>query len=312
MPLDPIAAGLLQQMADAGAPALNEQSPAEARIAAEGFIALGGPGDEIAEAVDRTIPGPHGDIPIRVYRPNVTASGPLPSLVYFHGGGWVLGTVDSTDAVCRAVANRAGCVVVSVEYRLSPEYKFPIPLDDCYTATEWVAANGASIGVDGSRVAVGGDSAGGNLAAAVCLRSRDTGGPSLVYQLLVYPVTNHDFGTTSYATNGDGYLLTKDMMTWFWDHYLASSADGKNPLASPLLAKDLSGLPPALVITAEFDPLCSEGEAYADALTAAGVHVTRSRYPGMIHAFWQMLAVFPDASAAATQAADALRAAFAK
>lgn len=312
MPLDPIAAGLLQQMADAGMPPLNEQSPADARVAAEGFIALGGPGDPIAEAADRIVPGPHGDIPIRVYRPNVSTSGPLPCLVYFHGGGWVLGNVDSTDAICRAVANRAGCVVVSVEYRLSPEYKFPIPLDDCYAATEWVAANGASIGVDGSRLAVGGDSAGGNLAAVVCLRSRDTNGPSLSYQLLVYPVTDHDFATASYVANGDGYLLTKDMMSWFWGHYLNTEDDAKNPLASPLRAKDLSGLPPALVITAEFDPLCSEGEAYADALAAAGVRVTRTRYPGMIHAFWQMLAVFPDASTAATQAADALRLAFVK
>ena len=311
MSLDPAAAGLLQQMEEAGAPPLNEMSPAEARVAAEGFVALGGPGDEIAEVVNRTVPGPHGDIGVRIYRPRAGAGASLPCLVYFHGGGWVLGTLDSTDAICRTVANRADCVVVSVDYRLAPEFKFPVPLDDCYAATEWVVANAASIGGDGARVAVGGDSAGGNLAAAVCLRARDTNGPALRHQLLVYPVTDHDFTTASYKANGDGYLLTTSMMTWFWDHYLAKKADAKNPLASPLRAKDLSGLPPALVITAEFDPLCSEGEAYAAALTAAGVAVTATRYPGMIHAFWQMLAVFPDASKAADQAASALRTAFA-
>ena len=312
MALDPAAAALLQQMADAGMPPLNEMSPADARVAAEGFIALGGPGDDVAEVTNRTIPGPHGEIPIRIYRPNVEGGGAdaLPCLLYFHGGGWVLGTVDSTDAICRATANRAGCVVVSVEYRLSPEHKFPVPLDDCYTATTWIASNGTEIGVDGARLAVGGDSAGGNLAAAVSIRARDEAGPSLRMQLLVYPVTNHDFTTPSYTENADGYLLTQDMMRWFWDHYLAGPKDGKNPLASPLLAKDLSGLPPALVITAEFDPLRDEGEAYAAALTAAGVSVTKQRYPGMIHAFWQMLAVFEAASTAADQAATELRKAF--
>ena len=183
MALDPTAAGLLQQMADAGAPALNELSPEEARVAAEGFIALCGPGDDIASATDRTIPGPHGEIPVRIYRPHpdegAAADAALPCLLYFHGGGWVIGTLDSTDAICKAVANRAKCVVVSVDYRLAPEHKFPIPLDDCYAATQWVAAHGSEIGVDSSRLAVGGDSAGGNLAAAVSLRARDEKGPAL-------------------------------------------------------------------------------------------------------------------------------------
>jgi len=317
MALDPAAAGLLQQMAEADMPPLNEMSPPDARVAAEGFIPLGGDGDDVAEQSDRTIPGPHGDIPIRIYRPNVKAdsgdrSAALPCLVYFHGGGWVIGTPDSTNAICRNVANRAGCVVISVDYRLSPENKFPIPLDDCFAATQWIVANGKEVGIDSTRVAIGGDSAGGNLAAAVSLRARDEGGPALRMQLLVYPVTDHDFSTPSYAENGDGYLLTKDMMVWFWDHYLSGAADGKNPLASPLRAKDLSGLPPALVITAEYDPLRDEGEAYATALTKAGVSVTHTRYPGQIHAFWQMPAVFAAASTAADQAADELRKAFAE
>ena len=310
MALDPVAAGLLKQMEEAGAPPLNEMSPADARVAAEGFVPLGGEGDSVASVTNRTIPGPHGDIPVRIYHPN----GPkteLPCLVYFHGGGWVIGTPDSTDAICKAVANRAGCVVVSVDYRLSPEYKFPIPLDDCYAATEWVSVHGASIGVDRTRVAVGGDSAGGNLAAAVCLRARGNTFPTLKMQLLVYPVTDHGYATKSYAENGEGHLLTTDMMTWFWDHYLNSDEDGKNPLASPLRAATHERLPPALVITAEFDPLRDEGEAYAKALADAGVPVTVTRYDGMIHAFWQMLAIFPDASKAADQAAAALKAAFA-
>ncbi len=312
MALDPAAAGLLQQMAEAGAPPMNEMAPVDARVAAEGFVALGGEGDPVASSVDRTIPGPHGDIPVRVYTPNVPAgSGALPCLAYFHGGGWVIGNPDSTDAICKAVANRAGCVVVSVDYRLAPEFKFPIPLDECYAATEWIAAHGAEIGVDGSRIAVGGDSAGGNLAAAVALRARDTNGPAIRLQLLVYPVTNHDYSTVSYADNGDGYLLTKDMMVWFWDHYLRTAADGADPLASPLRAGNLAGLPPAHVMTAEFDPLRDEGEAYAAALTAAGVPVTHTRYDGMIHAFWQMLAVFEAASSAADEAALHLRKAFA-
>jgi acetyl esterase len=310
MPLDPAAAGLLQQMAEAGAPPLNELSPVEARVAAEGFVALGGPGDDVAEVTDRTIPGPHGDIPVRVYRPSNDQS-LLPCLVYFHGGGWVIGTPDTTDAICKALANRAECVVVSVDYRLAPEHKFPVPLDDCYAATEWIAVHGATIGVDRTRLAVGGDSAGGNLAAAVCLRARGNIFPALRMQVLVYPVTDHGYATTSYADNGDGYLLTTDMMRWFWDHYLSSDEDGRNPLASPLRAATHERLPPALVITAEFDPLRDEGEAYAKALLDAGVPVTATRYDGMIHAFWQMLAIFPEASKAADQAAAALRAAFA-
>ena len=200
---------------------------------------------------------------------------------------------------------------MSVEYRLAPEHKFPAPLDDCYAAVEWVAANAASLNVDASKLAVGGDSAGGNLSAAVSLRARDTGGPALKLQLLVYPVTNHDYSTVSYTDNGDGYLLTQDMMKWFWDHYLNDAAEGSNPLASPLLAPDLAGLPPAVVYTAEFDPLRDEGEAYAKRLQDAGVRVTTKRFDGQIHAFFQMLGVFPAARQAIDDAGAELRSAFA-
>ena len=309
MTLDPAAVGLLQQMEDAGMPALNEMTPEEARIAAGGFVELGGPGDDIASSQDRVIAGPAGDIPVRVYTPH--GSGPFGCLVYFHGGGWVIGDIEGTNAICRTVAARAGCKVVSVGYRLAPEFKFPVPLDDCYAATEWVVENAAEIGIDGSKIAVGGDSAGGNLAAAVAIKARDADGPAIALQVLVYPVTNHSYDTQSYKDNGEGHLLTTELMTWFWDQYLESADDGRNPLASPLRASDLSGLPPAVVITAEYDPLRDEGEAYASALSSAGVAVTQKRFDGQIHAFWQMLAVFEQAYNAADMAAAELKKAFA-
>ena len=311
MALDPAAQGLLDQMAAAGAPPLNEMSPADARVAAGAFAELGGPGEAMADIVDRTIPGPGGEIPVRIYTPT-GGTAPRPCLVYFHGGGWVIGDIPMTDSVCRVLANRSDAVVVSVDYRMAPEHKFPAPLDDCEAAVRWVAANGASIGVDGSRLAVGGDSAGGNLSAALAMRLLETSGPKLAFQLLVYPVTDHSYDTASYTANGANYLLTKDMMRWFWDHYLTSPADSANPHVSPLRAKSLAGLPPALVFTAEFDPLRDEGEAYAAALKAAGVPVTQRRFDGQIHGFFTMLAVFPAATEAAEQAGAALKTAFAK
>jgi acetyl esterase len=311
MPLDPAAQALLEQMAAAEMPAINEVPPEEARLLAEGFLELAGPGEDVADVSDRTIDGPNGSVNVRVYTPVGAGDGPLPCLVYFHGGGWVIGDIQTLDTVCRAVANRSGAKVVSVDYCLSPEYKFPKPLEDCVAATKWVAEHGGEIGVDGSRIAVGGDSAGGNLAAAVALRARDEGGPAIALQALVYPVTDYSFETESYAVNADGYLLTKDMMIWFWDHYLNSAADGENPLASPLRADDLSGLPPAVVITAEYDPLRDEGEAYAKRLSEAGVPVIQTRYDGQIHAFWQMPAVFSAAHDAIAQVSEALKDAFA-
>ncbi len=220
---------------------------------------------------------------MRVYTPE--GEGPFPLLVYFHGGGWVLGNLDTHDPLCRALANESGCVVVSVDYRLAPEHRFPAAVEDCYAAAGWVAANAALLKGDPKRVAIGGDSAGGNLAAAVALKAQDQGGPALAYQLLLYPITNYSFDTVSYRENARGYLLSREDMVWYWDHYLGPEGEGLDPYASPLRAEDLRGLPPALVITAEYDPLRDEGEAFAARLAAAGVPVTATRYDGLVHGF---------------------------
>jgi acetyl esterase len=246
---------------------------------------------------------------VRIYTP--AGSGPFPVLVFFHGGGWVIGDLDTQDGACRALANGAGCLVVSVGYRLAPEHKFPAAPDDTYAATKWVAANAASINADPARIAVGGDSAGGNLTAVTAQMARQRGGPRLAFQLLIYPVTDGACDTASYRDNADGYLLTKEMMLWFWNHYVRNPEERFNSMASPLRAQSLKGLPPALVQTAEFDPLRDEGEAYAARLQEAGVPVKLTRYDGMIHGFFGMASVIDRATTAIGEAAEALRSAFA-
>ncbi|HUI27793.1 MAG TPA: alpha/beta hydrolase [Candidatus Kryptonia bacterium] len=308
MPLDPQARAILDQLAAMGAPPLNELPVPDARQAFTALAAMQGSPSAVANVVDRQVPGLAGDIPVRTYTPSGRA--PFPVLVYFHGGGWVIGSVETYDILCRALANAAGCIVVSVDYRLAPEHKFPAAAEDAYAAAKWAAANAAAIGADPARIAIGGDSAGGNLTAAVALMARDRGTPSFVHQLLVYPVTDAGCDTVSYRENADGYLLTKAAMHWFWGHYLRNEADGDNAYASPLRAPHLRGLPPALVITAEFDPLRDEGEAYAARLRDAGVPVTVTRYDGMIHGFFGMAAVLDQGKRAVEQAATALRTAF--
>jgi len=264
--------------------------------------------EPVGKVEDRMIPGADGEIPVRVYTPE--GAGPFPVLIYYHGGGWVIGNLDAYDPTCRALTNAARCVVASIAYRLAPEHKFPAAPEDCYAALQWVGANAAAINGDPTRIAIGGDSAGGNLTAVVAQMSRDRGGVRPVYQLLVYPVTDYRYDTPSYRENADGYLLTKDAMVWFWNHYLSSEADGNSPLASPLRAGNFRDLPPALVITAEFDPLRDEGEAYAAKLQDAGVPVTLSRYDGMIHGFFSLGAVLGQGQHAIAEAAARLRAAF--
>ncbi len=308
MGLDPQARAVLEQFKALAGPPLNSLSPPEARLVAQALAGLHGAPQPIAKIDNRSIPGPAGELPLRIYTP--TGRGPFPVLVFFHGGGWVIGDLETVDGTCRALANAAGCVVVSVDYRLAPEHKFPAAPEDTYAATQWVAANAASINADRARIAVGGDSAGGNLAAVTAQMARDRGGPQLVFQLLIYPVTDGACDTASHHDNADGYLLTKDMMQWFWNHYVRSDADRHNPMASPLRAQSLHGLPPALVLTAEFDPLRDEGEAYAARLREAGVPVQQTRYDGMIHGFFGMGSVIDQAKTAIAEAASALRVAF--
>ncbi|GLB60510.1 alpha/beta hydrolase [Cytobacillus sp. NCCP-133] len=307
MALDPQAKFLLEQMEAMGAPPMSSLTPEEARQTTD-FSALAGEPEEVGKIENRKIPGPGGEIPIRIYTPK--GVGPFPALVYYHGGGWVIGDLETVEVPCRLLTNLANCVVVSVDYRLAPEHKFPAAADDCYAATKWVAENAASIGVDPNLIAVGGDSAGGNLAAVVSLMAKDKSEFSLAYQMLIYPVTNHSYATESYTENTEGYLLTKDSMEWFWNHYLRNEEDGKNPYASPLQAKDLSGLPPALVLTGEFDPLRDEGEANAERLKEAGVPVEAKRYDGMIHGFFWMPGALEQGRKSIEQAADALNRVF--
>ncbi len=280
MPLHPLAQAFLDQAAAAGAQPMCSLSVEEARrVSAEMFAAVP-PGDPVAKVEDTSIPGPACDIPVRVYTPE--GGGPFPVVVYLHGGGWVVGDLETQDADCRTIANGAECVVVSVDYRLAPEHKFPAAAVDAYQVTRWVAENGARLAGNGV-IAVGGSSAGGNLAAVVALMAHDQGGPSLACQVLTVPVTDCDFDTESYCRNGDDYVLTRAEMQWFWEHYAGSPGAGADPYASPLRAPDLSRLPPALVQTAEYDPLRDEGRAYADRLRAAGVPVTYRCYEGAIH-----------------------------
>jgi acetyl esterase len=308
MPLDPQAQGFLEQLAAAEAPPLHELSVDDARQVIVELFGTKENLEPIGKVEDRMIPGADGEISVRVYTPEGT--GPFPVLVYYHGGGWVIGNLDAYDPTCRALTNAARCVVVSIEYRLAPEHKFPAAPEDCYAALQWVGANADGINGDPMRIAIGGDSAGGNLTAVVAQMSRDRGGVSPVYQLLVYPVTDHGYDTPSYRENADDYLLTKDAMVWFWNHYLRSESDGNSPLASPLRADNLRDLPPALVITAEFDPLRDEGEAYAAKLRDAGVPVMLTRYDGMIHGFFSLGAVLDQGKNAIAEAAAGLRAAF--
>jgi acetyl esterase len=310
MPLDPQAKALLDQLAALGIQPLSSMSVPDARRAMELMASMRPEPPPIQSASDRRIPGPAGEIPVRVYTPSGTA--PFPLLVYFHGGGWVLGSIDTHDGVCRELANAAGCVVVSVDYRLAPEHKFPAAVEDCYAATQWASAHAGELGADLRRLAVGGDSAGGNLAAAVSQMARDRGGPPIVFELLVYPVTTAAFDTPSYRDNADGYLLTAGDMHWFWNHYLSGPGDGDNPYASPLRATRLDGLPPALVITAEFDPLRDEGEQYGRMLEEAGVPARLIRYDGMIHGFFGMGHLMDKAKAAVREAGANLRLAFSR
>lgn len=305
--LDAEVRALLEEWDAEGSPPLESLPPVEARKeAAESLRELRGEAEPVASVGDLCIPGPAGEIGIRVYTPE--AETPRPGVLYFHGGGWVVCDLDTHDTLCRSLANRAGAVVVAVDYRLAPEHKFPAAVEDAYAAMLWVSANAAQFGIDPKRIAVCGDSAGGNLAAVVSLKCRDQGAPMPALQALVYPVTNLDsFDTASYKEFAEGYSLSAPLMEWFREHYLAQPEDGADAYASPLLVRNLSALPPAVIVTAECDVLRDEGEAYASRLKAAGVSVTCTRYAGMIHPFFSMQGKLAAARQALAQVAAAVR-----
>jgi len=266
--------------------------------------------EHVAKVEDRTVPGPGGSIPVRVYTPE--GSGPFPVLVYFHGGGWVIASVQAYDSSCRALANLAKCVVVSVGYRQAPEHRFPAAHEDSYAATQYVMTHTASFGGDPMRVAIGGESAGGNLAAAVCLMARERGGKMPIYQMLVYPIAGYDFNTPSYLENAKAKPLNRAMMIWFFRYYLRTPKDAQSPYISLVKVKNLRGLPPATVITAQIDPLRSEGKTYADHLRTAGDAVVYRNFSGVTHEFFGMGAVVDKAKQANALAAQGLRSAFSK
>ncbi len=312
MPVDPQIQQVIDALAASDFKPVYEQTPAEARAQYERMVeARGVVSAPVGTVEARTVPGPAGDLPVRIYRPDLDARA-LPVLVYFHGGGHVIGNLDTHDAVARNLCNGAGCVVVSVDYRLAPEHKFPAAAEDAFAAVQWCAEHGAEFGVDPRRMAIGGDSAGGNLAAVAALMARDAGGPAIRIQVLVYPVTDYACDTASFGTYAEGYgLLEARSMRWFRDHYLRGEADRLDWRAAPLRAGDLSGLPPVLVLTAQCDVLRDEGEAYAQRLRAAGVDVEYRECEGMIHGFFTMAPAIDGAVRAQARVCDALERAFA-
>jgi acetyl esterase len=309
MPLDPQAQKVVDTIAALNLKPIKDSTPAEARESMRTRTAALGPVEEVPAVADHRVPVDGGEITVRLYAP--AGVGPHPVLVFYHGGGWVIGDLYTHDGLCRSIVNAAGCAMASVDYRLAPEFKFPVAVDDSYAALKWVAANGARLGLDTARLAVGGDSAGGNLAAVMALLARDRHGPRILLQVLVYPVTNYDFGTKSYTENATGYILTTEDMRWFWRHYLSREGQGQEMTASPIRAKSLADLPPALVMTAGCDPLRDEGEAYAARLRDAGVPVTLTQYPGMFHGFLRMTRILDQARAARDEVATTLRKALA-
>ena len=308
MAVDPQVAFVLDLVIKSGRPAYNTLSPKDARqLFRETRPASTPQPPAIGTVRDLSADG----VPVRVYRPAGVPDGTrLPALVYFHGGGWVIGDLETHDVLCRQITAEAGITVVSVDYRLAPEHKFPASADDAWTATKWVAAHAGELGVDPAKLAVGGDSAGGNLAAVVALQARDAGGPKISLQVLLYPVTDVGAETQSYRDLADGYLLTREGMRWFIAHYLAKPQDAEDWRASPARAKSLTGVAPALVITAGYDPLRDEGDAYAQKLRAAGVNVDHVSYGGMIHGFIPMGKLIDTGNRAVTLIAGSLRHAF--
>ena len=312
MSVHPQVATLLERVARSPLPPYHDVPPMVARRIYRDTRAATSPAvPEVGSVRLLLAPGPSGPVAMRAYRPvGITAEEALPAVIFFHGGGWVIGDLDTHDVVCRQFANGARCAVFSVEYRLAPEAPFPAAVDDSVAAVRYVAADAPALGVDPRRIAVAGDSAGGNLAAVVCLAARDAGGHAPCFQLLIYPATDQRAGFPSHEKNGDGYLLTRRVMNYFSNHYLPQASDWTDWRASPLLAQSLAGLPPAHVITAGFDPLVDEGRAYAERLEREGVKTVYREYPDMVHGFLLMGGVLDTANSAVADCCEALRRAF--
>ena len=308
MPLHPQVSDFLQQQVALGSKPIDQCAPAEFRRMLRDGLPVASDPEYVAVVEERIAPGPAGPIPLRIYRSKAAVS--LSTLIYFHGGGWVGGDLNTHDGLCRAIANAAECTVISVDYRLAPEHKYPAAADDSFAATRWVQQHASQLKINGTRIALGGDSAGGNLAAVVSLMLRDRQLPPPCLQVLLYPIIEYDLTTSSYQQFAEGYSLSQATMRWFWQHYLPRAEDAQQPYAAPSRATDLCGLPPALIITAEFDVLRDEGEAFAKRLRAAGVAVELTRYDGMIHGFIPRLSMFDSARDAVTQIATSLRHAF--
>jgi len=311
--LHPQAQALIDLLIERKVPPTHTLTPADARKLYRERRAVTQPEPgEVAEVRELSAPGPHGAIPLRYYRPLDSAPDDvLPVLVYYHGGGWTIGDLDTHDTLCRELCNLSGCALVAVDYRMGPEHRFPAAVDDALAATRWVRAQAATLGVDASRLAVGGDSAGGNLAAVVAIAARDAGDLPIVFQLLIYPATDMRRVHPSHTTNGQGYLLTSDSIRYFHDHYITDLAHDLDWRASPLLHPDLSRLPPALVLTAGYDPLRDEGLDYARALTAAGTRAVQVCFERQIHGFITMGRLLDEANAAVSMCAAELRRALA-
>ena len=309
--LDPQARALLDLIAERGVPATHTLTPPEARKLYRERRAFTQPNAiTMAEVRDLSALGPAGAIGLRLYRPTTAPTANAPALVYYHGGGWVIGDLDTHDVLCRELAHRAGCVVVAVDYRLGPEQRFPAAVDDSLAATRWVHAQAGALGIDASRIALGGDSAGGNLATVTAIGLRESGGFTPRFQLLIYPGTDMRAVAPSHTTNGEGYLLTADTIRYFRGHYI-DEGQWSDWRASPLLHPDLSKLPPALVITAGFDPLRDEGRQYADALSKAGVPTQYVCFERQIHGFITMGRVIDESNTAVALAAMAVQRALA-
>jgi len=311
MALDPLLKGFLDQMGAVPGPKMWELSAAEARATFVGLMQLVGPKDvPIGKTENLNVPGPGGPIPVRIYSPVAAGSEPLPVLIYYHGGGFVIGDLDTHDGLCRMFANEAGCRVVAVNYRKAPEHKFPAAADDAYAVLAYVEANATRLGIDANSIAVGGDSAGGNLAAVTAQTAKEKGGPKLDLQLLLFPVTQIGGETSSLNEFAVGYFLERKGLEWFYANYVPTGVDKNDPKLSPLRAKDLSGLPAAYIMLGGYDPLHDEGQQYADKLRAAGVPVTVADYPDMVHCFFYLQTVLPQALEAVKKASAALKKAF--